>query len=169
MSFDIDKTELARRIAAEYQRLAGLIDQLSPAQMEQPHASGTLSIKDLLAQLIAHEQRAMEELRAAQQGRQLAIDHAANDSFNAGAIAAATPLAASTIRAAWDRSVQQVLAAIQSLDDADFLPTSALTQILEDSIDGAPGNNTYSHYVEHRPEVEAWLARLSSASSIAQE
>lgn len=169
MSFDIDKTELAGRITAEYQRLAALIDQLSPAQMEQPHAVGTLSIKDLLAHLIAHEQRAIQELRAAQQGRQLMIDHAANDSFNAGAVAAVTPINARSIRAAWARSVQQVLAALHSLDDTDFLPTGALTQILEDSIDGALGNNTYGHYAEHRSEIEAWLERLGSTASSAKE
>lgn len=169
MSFEIDKTELARRINEEYQRLAGLIDQLSSAQMEQPHAVGTVSIKDLLAHLIAHEQRAIQELRFARQGQQLPIDHAANDSFNAGAVTAITPFDPASVRAAWDRSMQQVLATIQGLDDADFLPTSALVQMLEDSIDGALGNNTYGHYAEHRPDVEAWIKQLGSASSIAKE
>ncbi|HEY0605795.1 MAG TPA: DinB family protein [Herpetosiphonaceae bacterium] len=160
MSFDIDKNELARRITDAYGQLAGLIDQLSPEQMERSHAIGALSIKDLLAHLIAHEQRALQELHSARQGQQLPIDHAANDAFNAGAVAAATPLDASSVRAAWERSVQQVLAAIRALPDADFLLSSALTQILEDSIDGALGNNTYGHYIEHRPEVEAWLDHL---------
>ncbi|HEY0737332.1 MAG TPA: DinB family protein [Herpetosiphonaceae bacterium] len=162
MSFDIDKIELARRITEAYGQLAGLIDLLSPEQMERPHAIGALSIKDLLAHLIAHEQRALQELRAARQGRPLMIDHAANNAFNAGAVAAAAPIDTSSIRAAWERSVQQVLAAIQALPDADFLPNSALTQILEDSIDGALGNNTYGHYIEHRPEVEAWLDNLEA-------
>lgn len=161
MSFDIDKNELARRITDAYAQLAGLIDQLSPEQMERPHAIGALSIKELLGHLIAHEQRAMEELRSARQGRQMPTDHAANDAFNAGAVAAATPIDARSIRAAWERSVQQVLDTIQALPDADFLPNSALTQILEDSIDGALGNNTYEHYIEHRPEVEAWLDHLN--------
>lgn len=169
MSFDIDKAELTRRIAAGYQRLAGLIDHLSPAQMEQPGAFGSLSIKDLLAHLIAHEQRALEELRAAQRGCQLPIDHAANDAFNAGAVAAVAPIDPSSVRVAWERSVQQVLTAIHVLDDADFQPTSTLTQILEDSIDGAIGNNTYEHYAEHWPEVVAWIARLGSAASITKE
>lgn len=158
MSFDIDKAELTRRITSGYQQLAGLLDQLSPAQMEQPGAIGAMSIKDLLAHLIAHEQRAIQELRAAQQGWQLPIDHAANDAFNAGAVAAVTPIDPSSVRVAWEQSVQQVLAAIQTLDAADFQPTSALTQILEDSIDGALGNNTYDHYAEHWPEVAVWVA-----------
>lgn len=166
MSFDVDKAELTRRITAGYQRLAGLIEQLSPAQMEQPGAFGLLSIKGLLGHLIAHEQRAIQELHAAQQGWQLSIDHAANDAFNAGAVAAVAPIDPSSVRAAWARSVQQVLAAIQALDDADFQLTSALTQILEDSIDGAIGNNTYDHYAEHWPEVAAWIEQLGSTASI---
>lgn len=169
MSFEIDKTELARRIREEYQQLVELIDQLSSAQMEQPHAVGTLSIKDLLAHLIAHEQRAIQELRFAREGQRLPIDHAANDSFNAGAVAGSTPFDPASVRAAWDRSVQQVLATIHGLDDADFLPTSVLVQMLEDSIDGALGNNTYGHYAEHRPDIEAWINELGSASSIAKE
>ena len=39
----------------------------------------------------------------------------------------------------------------------EYDPNGPLCAIHGDTIDGALGNNTYGHYAEHLPEVQAWL------------
>jgi len=41
------------------------------------------------------------------------------------------------------------------LTESDFAPGSALEHALGDTVDGALANNTYEHYVEHLPGLEA--------------
>ena len=58
---------------------------------------------------------------------------------------------------AWEASHQQVITAVRALSDADYDLNGPVAQVLEDTIDGALGNNTYDHYAEHLPEIEAWI------------
>jgi len=50
-----------------------------------------------------------------------------------------------------------VITAVRALSDADYDLNGPVAQVLEDTIDGALGNNTYDHYAEHLPEIEAWI------------
>ena len=151
------KTELLRRLAEEHNLLVSLLDGLTPQQCLQPGVISGWSIRDLLAHLIAHEQRGLQELAFAQRGETLAIDHAMGDAFNEGAAMACRLLDLAVLRAAWERSHQQVVGAVAALSNDDFLPSSPLELALDDSIDGALGNNTYGHYAEHRVDVVRWL------------
>jgi hypothetical protein len=117
-------------------------------------------VRDLLAHLAAHEQRALAEIAAAQRGERLAIDYSCSAEFNAGAVYAWSTLSRETALAAWDDSFRQVIAAVEGLSQADFMPSSALEQVLGDTIDGALANNTYAHYAEHLPRLEAYIGRL---------
>jgi len=160
MSFEVTQDEILKRLAQEYDSLINLIDQFTPTQMQTPGLLGQWSVRDLLAHLIAHEQRALFELHCAQQGQPLAINHAANDSFNDGAIFACCLFDGPTMRLAWQQSYRRVVEVVTALPAELFLPTSSTVQLLDDSIDGALSNNTYTHYAEHRVEVERWLHRL---------
>jgi uncharacterized protein (TIGR03083 family) len=151
------KAELLRRLVDEQNRFVSLLDGLTPQQYLEPCVIGGWSIRDLLAHLIAHEQRALLELAFAQRGETFAIDHAMGNAFNGGAAMACRPLDPIVLRAAWERSYQQVVDAVAALSDDEFLPSSPLGLALGDSIDGALGNNTYGHYAEHRVDVERWL------------
>ena len=119
---------------------------------------GSWSVRELLAHLVAHEQRALAEIAAARRGQRLAIDHSCTNEFNAGAGFAWAPLGRDEALAAWDGSYRAVVAAVEELTEIDFTRGSALEHALGDTVDGALANNTYAHYAEHLPELEA-LAR----------
>lgn len=159
MDQSVDRAELLRRLAHAYSRIRSAIARLPPEQLQVPGAVGDWSIKDLVAHFIAHEQFALRELAEAQRGEQpsaVAEDLAA---YNARAVAERAADSAETVLRAWAASFQQVIEAIESLADADFDPGGRLVEALGDTIDGAFGNNTYDHYLEHLGAVEAWIDR----------
>ncbi len=92
---------------------------------------------DVLAHFVAHEQRALAELRLAGRGERLQIDHAATDTFNDGAMLAWRTLDPVTARAAWGASARQVVAGVTALAEADFDRAGSLAAALT--------NNTYGH------------------------
>lgn len=159
MDSSVDRAELLRRLTHAYSQMHAAIAQLSPEQLQAPGAVGDWSIKDLVAHFIAHEQFALRELAEARRGEQpgaVAEDLAA---YNARAVAERASDSAEAVLRAWEASFLQVVEAIQSLAEADFDPGGPLVEALGDTIDGAFGNNTYDHYLEHLGAVEAWAGR----------
>lgn len=153
----VDKEELLRRIEHGRQDFWRAMDGAADSDLEAPNAVGEWSVKDLLAHFIGHEQRTLDELNAARRGETYSIDHAANQAFNAQAVGALRDPSLTRVREAWLASSNQILAMIESMSDADFEPFSPVCVLLGDTIDGALGNNTYGHYAEHLPGVQAWL------------
>ena len=123
-------------------------------------AVGNWSVKDVLAHLVAHEQRALQELQFALRGEQYQIDHGSNDAFNDQAVNDSRSFTFKDQFNNWKESYRQVVAAVEALSDADFDPSGKVVKSLDDTIDGALGNNTYEHYDAHADEIEAWLKRL---------
>jgi hypothetical protein len=160
-----DRAELLDRLVRERARLDVLLDRLTPAEVTEPGVVGDWSVKDLLAHLVAHEQRALEEVRLALRGECLAIDHAANDAFNAQAVAASKEQPFGAVREAWNGSSRDVAALVAALPEAAFDPAGPVAAALGDSIDGALGYNTYAHYAEHRQQIEAWLRGVRGCST----
>ena len=159
----VTKTELLSRLEREYARLAAVLASLTAEQWTVRGGIGSWSVKDMLAHVIAHQERAREELRYAIRGERLEIDHSAVDAFNAQAAQTRKTDSVAVVLAAWHDSYQQLVSLVEGLSEADFSPTSALAQALDDTIDGALGNNTYEHYAEHRAEIEAWLRGVSNS------
>lgn len=151
----VTKAELLRRLAAGYAAVGAVLAGLGDADLARPGVAGGWSAQDLLAHFIAHEQRALEELRHARRGARLAIDHGANDAFNDGAVLAWRGATPAQVRAAWAASFGQVVAAVEGLAEADFDPAGPVAAALDDTIDGALANNTYGHYAEHLPQLLA--------------
>jgi hypothetical protein len=157
----VGKAELLRRLKAGRNRFAAVLDAVPSSVFLRPNTIGQWSVRDLLAHFVAHEQRAMTEIATAQRRERLAIDHHSAAAFNAGAVFAWAPLGREDAVAAWERSYQQVVEMVEALRESDFAPGSALEQSLGDTIDGALANNTYAHYAEHLPRLEALVARVS--------
>jgi hypothetical protein len=157
----VEKTELLHRLKAGRDRLAAVLDAVPPVVFLRPNTIGQWSVRDLLAHLVAHEQRALTEIASALRGEGLAIDHQNTAEFNAGAVFAWAPLEREDALAAWERSYRQVVEVVEALRESDFAPGSTLEQVLRDTIDGALANNTYAHYAEHLPKLEALVARVN--------
>ena len=151
----VTRAELLRRLNAGIAAVEAFLAGVPDGALREPGAVGSWSVADVLAHFVAHEQRALAELRAAGRGEHLAIDHAANDAFNDGAVQSWRALDPVTVRAAWGVSARTVVAVVAALADADFDPHGPLATALDDTIDGALANNTYGHYAEHLPEMES--------------
>ena len=160
----IGKSELLSRLRARRDQIAGALATIPEPLFLRPGIIGRWSVRDLLAHLVAHEQRALGEIAAARRGERQTIDHAAVDEFNAGAALAWAALGRDEAVAVWERSHAQVVAMLRELAETDLAPGSALERTLDDTVDGALANNTYAHYAEHLAELEA-VARLGSARS----
>jgi DinB superfamily len=159
----IGKSELLLRLRTSRDIVVMLLDAIPPSLFLQPDAIGRWSVRDLLAHFVAHEQRALAEIAAARRGERLEIDPSGTSEFNAGAVLAWTPLQPAEALAAWDRSYRRVVRIVEELSEADFAPDSALEQALGDTVDGTLANNTYSHYAEHVPALEAFVASCRQA------
>ncbi len=156
------KDELLRRLDERYEWFNALLALAAAFDTEAAGVTELWSVKDMVAHLIAHEQRSLEEIRAAQQGRTLEIRHEENDSFNAGAVYACRVLSFEGVCEAWRKSFRQVIWAVQALSESDFDPKGALVAALGDTIDGALANNTYEKYDFHGAQIAAWLDNFSA-------
>jgi uncharacterized protein (TIGR03083 family) len=163
MKAGIPQSELLHRLHAGYRAFHALIDPLDAGQLQQAGVIGDWSVKDLVAHFIAHEQFALAELSAARRGEQYQPEFGDTDTLNAEAVAryAVQPVAA--VLAAWQVSFRQLVAAVESLSAAEYADDGMLARCLNDTIEGALANNSYEHYAEHRPAVEAWIAHIRSA------
>jgi uncharacterized protein (TIGR03083 family) len=159
MGQHVDKVELLRRLDREYHRLHAVIAGLTPKQMQMPGVVEGWSIKDLIAHFIPHEQFALEELRHALRGEPLVVDAGSADTINDRVVAHQRQQSLAEVLAAWEQSFQQVVSAVEQLPDAAFDPAGPVVRTLDDTIDGALANNTYDHYAEHLPAIQAWIAR----------
>ena len=157
MSQAVTKHELLQRLHAHHRQLRQLIAPLTSNQLEAKGVIGSWSIKDTIAHFIAHEQFALRELAAAQRGEVYQNPYTDTDLMNAHAVADCAELSIQQVMRAWEKSFQQVIQAVESLQDGDFAEDSSVMRWLNDTIDGALANNTYDHYVEHTPAIEAWI------------
>jgi hypothetical protein len=164
MESHINKIELLNRIREARDNFQELLSHLTDSQMVTAGVIGSWSVKDIIAHVIAHEQLALRELDGAKRGILMTSDQLSTDSINADAVEASKSLSLDEIRESWQRSYEQILRAIEALTNEDFEPSGELTQRLEDTIDGAFGNNTYGHYAEHEGHIRAWLSKISQSN-----
>lgn len=157
MEQQVGRDELLARLERSYRRVIDTLVPLAPAQLETPGVVGDWSIKDVLVHFIAHEQFALAELAQARRGQPFEPEAAGSDAINARAVGERAHQPAASVLRDWQDSYQQVVSAVRALADADFDPGGTLAQALGDTIDGALGNNSYEHYAEHLPAIEAWL------------
>lgn len=149
----VDRMELLRRLQAGRAEFVQAIAPLTDEELTRPRTMGEWSVKDLLAHFIAHEQRALDGLNAARNGRRGAAAADEDEEFNERAVRARQNLSAAQVRAEWDASFERLYTAAAELDEGDFEPFSAVCEHLENTIDGALAGSTYRHYAEHLPGV----------------
>jgi len=166
---EVNQAELLRRMDASFKAFDELLSRAIMQDVDAPGVSGKWSVKDIVAHLIAHEQRTAEELRWAKRGETLPVKHEENDSFNDGAVYAYRAAMFEIVRSQWRRSYEHVVDTIKELSDSDFDPQSEVVKLLDDTIDGAVANNTYAHYDEHAPQLEAWVKAQEDAEKEKKE
>jgi hypothetical protein len=158
MTVEVTKQVLLQRLQASYAHFHQIITPLTSSQLETKGVIGSWSIKDTVAHFIAHEQFALRELAAAQGGETYDNPYEDVDTMNAVAVEQYTYASLDQVLLDWDISFQQIVTAVEALDETDFAADSPVVDCLNDTIDGALANNTYEHYAEHIPSIQAWIA-----------
>jgi hypothetical protein len=158
----ISKEEMLSAIRAERKSLEGTLAQLSPGQMLQPGVEGVWSVKDILAHIVAWEQRMIRWVREAVRGEVpqmlppgMTWDDI--DEWNEQIYEENRDLALEEVLAALQRSHQEALDVVESTTEEDLVDPTRF-----DWREGRPlwpivAANTWWHYKEHNESIRAWL------------
>jgi hypothetical protein len=169
MEEDLNKMMLLDKIRAEYSAFAAFLAFLSEAQMTRAGADGAWSVKDVLAHLTAWQQRLLDILHAAQQGREpaapvRALTDEEIDRLNAQFYAAARLRPLNDVQAAFHATYQQIIAAILALANEDVMAPRRFAWLGDTPLWQIISGNTYEHYQEHCRTIRAWLNSQQSVA-----
>lgn len=153
-----DRAGLLRRLRQGDVEADQLLTGTTPRHLTAVPVAGGWSVRDVIAHCIAHEQFALDELRAVLGEAPRTVDYRDADSFNAGAAAAMRSLEPRIVVAGWRTSRREVIAFVERLPDDAFDPSGTVAARLGDTIDGALANNTYEHWAAHLAEIRQALA-----------
>jgi len=157
----LDKQALLAAIRSERAQLDGIFDRIEDARMLSVVRADGWTAKDMLAHITAWEERLLRWIgrwRAAGDPRR--PEPGVNwdggvDALNARDYETARVQSVAEVRARAADARARVVAAVQSLGEADLtVPSSAWDGLTLSWIVRA---NTDEHYREHREEIEAWL------------
>lgn len=157
----MDATQLAALIRATNTELELLILQLSVAQMNQPGAVGSWSVKDVLAHIAFWERYAANVVRAARHGQLPQLDvEDLTESRNASVVAQyyLTPLGA--VIAGWHAAREELLEQIEWLSEADLNDPQRFPWNEGRSLLDRIAANSYAHEREHIDQIRAWMRGL---------
>jgi hypothetical protein len=155
---------LVEEMRSERERWEALLARIGTERMEEPGVDGDWSVKDVVAHVTAYERRILKRLRAHARGEQYtpaphdrledidernAIYHEQDKGRNLDEVLA-------DHRATFDELVRLTA----ELDDQDLREPTRLGWPAD--VDFEPwesiSGNSYGHYEEHVPNLEAWLA-----------
>ena len=162
MSDPITKAELIERMQSGYAAFEALLAPLSAEQLSMPGVNGEWAIKDILAHLTAWQTRVSMRLEAIARHEEPQLDPVNTDeemdAFNAEIFRANRMRPSDEIQAGFRAGAEKLQANVAEVNESDlFEPGRSAWQ------DGAPlweniAGNTFEHYEEHAPMIEAWLA-----------
>ena len=165
MEHPTTQAELYARVSAAFAQLVATLSRISDEQQIQPGAQDDWSVKDILAHISLWHNRTAALVEGLLRGdppaplRQPGEDSAAAvDRANAANYAANRDLPLARVRADFDASYARVLAALAQLSDADLRDDGALSQLLGGSLLETIADDTYAHYDEHLPALDAAAA-----------
>jgi uncharacterized protein (TIGR03083 family) len=168
----LTKTDCQQRIQAGWSAFRDAVAQLTPDQLEGPRSADGWTVKDHLAHVSAWEASAVALLRGDSRAAAMDVDEA---TFNAGfeAVNAAVQIHYShrpvdEVTTRLDDVHHELLVTLDALTDTDlqrpyqsYQPTATGEHVQVPVLNWVVGN-TYEHYAEHLPWIEAILAGEAS-------
>lgn len=170
MNEPTSKAELLAAIDTEHERLTATLSGLTDEQLVQPGVESDWSVKDVLAHITWWEQWMVQKLDALARGdkipqllrpdedQETGLARLNSDIFAAGRD---RPLA--EVRADFDRSFQQALAAVAALAEHDIFDPQGLGGGLNEAPVYLIASNTYEHYEEHSATIRRWRDTIHAA------
>ncbi len=151
------KADVLDKLRAGRAEWEALIAQVPRERMTAPGVMGAWSVKDIIAHVTWGEAEITEVFRRhALVGSDLW--NLPQDERNAAMVAESRARSLDDVLAEAERAYPQLLAAVQSLDDADLNDAARYANMPPlwrpwQLIAG----NTYNHYPDHIPAIRAWL------------
>jgi len=158
----MDKTELLNKMRIGRARLDAALAQLTDEQMVEPGLANGWSVKDLLAHFGFWERRIATLFDYLKRSSMPApgVDDSDVDQLNARVYAEnqARPLA--DIRREEQAAYKTLVALVENASDADLFDPHRFDWTEGDPFVGWIADNTYDHYREHLPALQAWVEQV---------
>ncbi|MCJ7513481.1 MAG: ClbS/DfsB family four-helix bundle protein [Anaerolineales bacterium] len=155
-------SEVFELIQQERRALELVLERLSPGLWTRPGLDGVRSVKDMLAHIAGWERRMVEWLDASYRG--LTPERPAPgmtwddlDRLNQIAYEENKHKSKEAVRQEAKAAYSQALQAVQRMTNGDLLDGSRFAWRDGDPMWHMVAANTWSHYREHREQIEAWL------------
>ena len=157
-----NKIELLAKMQRGHAAFEALLAPLSAAQLTEPDVSGDWSIKDILVHLATWQERAAQSLEAARRGEQPQLTPTIkNDEemnrFNDTTFAANHSRPLAEVQQDFRTSYQRLLAATEMLSETDLFEQGRFSWMKGNVLWAVVEGDTFGHYNEHQPVIEAWL------------
>ncbi|HEX4204626.1 MAG TPA: DinB family protein [Ktedonobacteraceae bacterium] len=164
MSTPTNKAELLEMMEHSYTAFEALLAPLSEAQLTESGVSGDWSLKDILAHLATWQGRAAQIFEAAQHNQQPQLTPSIKtdeeiDQFNNTTFAANRSRPLAEVKQDFHASYQQLLAATEALGEGDLFDPGRFAWMEGNALWTTAEGDTFGHYNEHKPAIEAWLTR----------
>jgi hypothetical protein len=156
----ISRSELLEAIRTEHNRLEVTLAQLDEAQMIRPGVVGDWSVKDILAHIVAWEQRMVRWVGEALQGK-LPADPDNWDqvhALNAQIYQENRDRSLADVLEEFPRSYQEALHVAETTGEKDLLDPGRFAWREGKPLWKVVAANTCWHYREHDESIRAWLA-----------
>ena len=162
MADPTNKSELLEQIQAGRAAWEALLAQVEPERLTEPGVEGDWSLKDVIAHIAFYEQRAGNRLRAVARGTTPAshpvIKNLDTDDANAWIYDQNENRPLAEVQAEEQAAYRQLLEALEPISDADLFTTGRFAWLESDALWETIPGNSYGHYEEHIPPLQAWLA-----------
>ncbi|HEY0606755.1 MAG TPA: ClbS/DfsB family four-helix bundle protein [Herpetosiphonaceae bacterium] len=171
MNEPTSKAELLSAINTEHERLTAALSGLTDEQLVQPGVESDWSVKDVLAHVTWWEQWMVQKLGALARGDKIPRLLRPDEDQDAGLARLNSEIFAATrnqpldeVRAAFDRSFQQAVAAVTALSEHDIFDPEGLGGSLGEAPLQLIASDTYEHYEEHTATIRRWRDTINTAT-----
>ncbi len=160
MTQEMTKDSLIDLAQAERQRFSSLIEPLSQEQMLQPGVQAAWSAKDIVAHLVAWEERMVLWLNQVAHG-ETPVMPGTIDQMNEQTYQERKDWPLAQVLADLERSAAQSTASIRSVSDEDLLTPGRFPWLGKEPLWHLVAANTFWHYPSHARAIRTWLADAS--------
>ncbi len=162
MADPTNKAELLERMQSGYVAFEALLAPLSSEQLSAPGVNGAWALKDILVHLAAWQTRVSIRLEAIALHEEPQLDLINTDekmnTFNHETFVANRTRPPEEILANFRAAVQRLRENVEQADEGDLFKPGRFAWLEGGVLWQSVAGNTFEHYEEHVPMIEAWLA-----------
>jgi hypothetical protein len=155
----MDKTALIETLKSERAKLEALLMQIDEQHMLQPGVSGEMSVKDIIAHIAWYERETVGLLR---QRALIGSDlwYVSLEERNAAILKMNRERPLEEVRAEAQKVFEQLIAEVETLSAEELTDPRRFQYMPTEWVPWrAIASNSYEHYPQHIPDIQAWIGR----------